>query len=451
MENVFNRRQVLMGTAASLAMLGIPSGVAQQTAANSEAPSPGTTAAMQEQTRAQRMQWWHAARFGMFIHFGVYSTIERHEWVMEDEAIPIGQYTAHAATFRPALNSPRAWAKLAKAAGMKYMVMTTKHHEGFCNFDTKHTSYCAPRQGPGRDMVREYVEAARAEGLRVGFYYSLMDWHHPDGARCATDEAARRRFVDYTHGLIRELMTNYGKVDVLWYDVAWPLDANGWESARMNDMVFQLQPEIIVNNRNKLHGDFSTPEQKIVAETGGRAWESCMTLNDSWGYQRADDNWKTSRTVIRNLIQCARDGGNYLLNIGPKPDGSIPEPSVRILTEVGEWMQTNGHTIYESDLCQVRRSNYASFTRKGNTLYMHVHFWPGEYVAVSGLRTRVKSAHLLKSGAEVKVSQDDFQTKLTGLPAQAPDSPITTIALECESEPTQDTIYVRENKPRASV
>ena len=334
---------------------------------------------------------------------------------------------------------------------MKYMVMTTKHHEGFCNFDTKLTSYCAPKQGPGRDLVREYVEAARAEGLHVGFYYSLMDWHHPDGARCATDEAARRRFVEYTHGLIREILTNYGKVDVLWYDVSWPLDANGWESERMNQMVFQLQPEIIVNNRNKLEGDFSTPEQKIVAETNGRAWESCMTLNDSWGYQRADDDWKSSRTVIRNLIQCVRDGGNYLLNVGPKGDGSIPEESTRILTEVGEWMNTNGHTIYESDLCQVRRSTYASFTRKGNTLYMHVHFWPGDYVALSGLRTRVKSAHLLKGGAEVKFTQDDFQTKLIGLPGKAPDSPVTIIALECESEPVQDTNYVRINKPRGSV
>jgi alpha-L-fucosidase len=146
-----------------------------------------------------------------------------------------------------------------------------------------------------------------------------------------------------------------------------------------------------------------------------------------------------------------RDGGNYLLNIGPKPNGSVPEQSTRILTEVGDWMHTNGHTIYESDLCQVRRSNYASFTRTGNTLYMHVHFWPGEYVALSGLRTRVKTAHLIKNGTEVKFTQDDFQTKLIGLPEKAPDSPITTIAMECESEPTQDTNYVRINKPRASV
>ena len=257
--------------------------------------------------------------------------------------------------------------------------------------------------------------------------------------------------MDYTHGLIRELMTNYGKVDVLWYDVAWPLDANGWESERMNAMVFELQPEIIVNNRNKLPGDFSTPEQKIVAETNGRAWESCMTLNDSWGYQRADDDWKSSRTIIRNLIQCARDGGNYLLNIGPKPDGSVPEESVRVLTEVGAWMSTNGDTIYKSDLCEVRRSNYASFTRTGNTLYMHVHFWPGEYVAISGLQMKVKAAHLLKTGVEVKFTQDGFQTKFVGLPEQAPDYPVTTIALECESEPTQNTDFVRINKPRDGV
>ncbi|HXS11679.1 MAG TPA: alpha-L-fucosidase [Acidobacteriaceae bacterium] len=451
MDTRLSRRNILKAAGASLAVMGLPNAMAQSGVTPALSHAKTATDEMQERTRTQRMQWWHAARFGMFIHFGVYSTIGRHEWVMEDEAWPIGPYTAHAASFHPSPNCPRAWAKLAKAAGMKYMVMTTKHHEGFCNFDTKLTDYCAPKQGPGRDVVREYVEAARAEGLRVGFYYSLMDWHHPDGARCATDEAARRRFVDYTHGLIRDLMTNYGKIDVLWYDVAWPLDAKGWESERMNELVFQLQPEIIVNNRNKLEGDFATPEQKIVAETGGRAWESCMTLNDSWGFQRADDNWKSSRTIIRNLIQCVRDGGNYLLNIGPKPDGSIPEESSRILNEVGAWMQRNGHTIYESDLCQVRRSNYASFTRIGNTLYMHVHFWPGEYVAISGLRTRVKSARLLKTGADVKFTQDDFQTKLLGLPEKAPDYPVTTIVIECESEPTQDTDYVRINKPRGSV
>jgi len=204
-----------------------------------------------------------------------------------------------------------------------------------------------------------------------------------------------------------------------------------------------------VNNRNKLDGDFATPEQSIRAETGGRAWESCMTLNDSWGYQAADDNWKSPKTVVRNVITCARDGGNYLLNIGPRGDGSIPEDTVRIFQEVGKWLASNGESIYSAEPCQVRRSNYASFTRKGNTLYMHVHFWPGEDVSISGLRVKAKSARLLRGGATVKVEQpDDFRTHLTGLPKSAPDSPVTTIAIECDGEPVQDTDYVRKNRPR---
>jgi alpha-L-fucosidase len=331
------------------------------------------------------------------------------------------------------------------------MVMTTKHHEGFCHFETKHTNYCAPKQGPGRDLVKEFVEAARGEGLRVGFYHSLMDWHHPDGARCATDEAARRRFVDYVHGQIRELLTQYGKIDVLWYDVAWPLTAEGWESERMNKRVFELQPDIIVNNRNLLPGDFSTPEQKIVKDPSGRAWESCMTLNDSWGFQRADDSWKSSKQVVRNLIECASQGGNYLLNIGPHADGSIPTESVQIFQEVGQWMQRNGDTIYASDVCQVGRSNYASFTRTGNTLFMHVYFWPGETVTLAGLQNKVKSARFHATGKNVAFTQDRFRIRFTGLPADAPDHPVTTLAIECDGEPMQDMMMVRTERPRDGV
>ncbi|HUA59670.1 MAG TPA: alpha-L-fucosidase, partial [Verrucomicrobiae bacterium] len=348
--------------------------------------------------------------------------------------------------FKPKPNAARDWARLARRAGQKYMVMTTKHHEGFCNFSTRLTDYCAPKQGPGRDLVAEYVEAARAEGLRVGFYYSLMDWHHPDGARCATDEAARRRFVDYIHGQIRELLTNYGKIDVLWYDVAWPLDKDGWESEKMNAMVFQLQPDIIVNNRNKLEGDFSTPEQRI--EAAKNAWESCMTMNDSWGFQKSDDDWKSPKTVIRNLITCSRDTGNYLLNIGPKPDGSVPEPSVQILSTVGSWMDRNGQAIYNTEVCQPRRSNYAGFTRRGNTLYMHIHFWPGDTATIAGLMTPVKSARLLASGKTVRFEQDRFRVRFTGLGESAPDEPLSTIAIECEGEPRQDTDFVRRERPR---
>jgi alpha-L-fucosidase len=396
--------------------------------------------------RAQRMKWWHEARFGMFIHWGLYSVLGRHEWAMENEGIPVTEYEQIALRFKPKPNAAREWARLAKQTGQKYMVMTTKHHEGFCHFDSKLTDYCAPKQGPGRDLVKEYVEAARAEGLRVGFYYSLMDWHHPDGAKCATDELARRRFVDYIHGQIRELLTNYGKIDILWYDVAWPLDAKGWESDKMNEMVFQLQPEIIVNNRNKLDGDFATPEQRIQADQ--RAWESCMTLNDSWGYNRGDDNWKSPKAVVKNLITCAHDTGNYLLNIGPKGDGSIPEESVRIFSSVGKWLARNGATIYQSEKCQPARSNYASFTRKGNTLYMHVYYWPGETVSLGGLRNTVKSVRLFAGGQEVKFDQDNFRVRMTGLPEKAPDDPATTIAIECDGEPKQDTDYVRKERPR---
>ena len=450
--NRMPRRDWLLGTSASLVTLAASSNAAAALSQpGTPQNQPQSSSDPGEADRIRRMKWWHEARFGMFIHWGLYSVLGRHEWAMEEEGIPVVEYEQLAKRFQPAPNAARAWAKLAKAAGQKYMVMTSKHHEGFCNFDTKFTNYCAPKQGPGRDLVHEYIEAARAEGLRFGFYYSLMDWHHPDGARCATDPEARKRFVEYTHGLVRELMTNYGKVDVLWYDVDWPLNADQWESERMNKMVFGLQPDIIVNNRNGLPGDFSTPEQEIVAEKGTRAWESCMTLNDSWGYQRADDNWKNPKTVIRNLVSCSRDGGNYLLNIGPKPDGSIPEGSVRVLTEVGQWMTRNGESIHTTDRCQVRASEFAGFTRRGNTLYMHVHFWPGDTIALGGLMTKVTSARLLASGQSVKFEQERFRVRFSGLPADAPDHPVTTIAIECESEPQQDTRLVRRERPRISV
>src|ERR1039457_4991352 len=356
--NENSRRSFLMqiGAASALAITAanteaLPSS-ANPPQARQAPPTPDQTSpalSSQAATRAARMAWWHQAKFGMFIHWGLYSVIGQHEWAKEVEGVPISQYELLAKHFHPKPNAAREWAKIAKRAGQKYMVMTTKHHEGFCHWDTKLTDYCAPKQGPGRDLVREYVDAARAEGLRVGFYYSLMDWHHPDGAKCKTDEEARKRFVAYTHGLIRELMTNYGKIDVLWYDVDWPLTAEGWESERMNQMVFDLQPEIIINNRNGLEGDFSTPEQEVRAAQSGRAWESYMTLNDSWGFNRFDDGWKTPKTIVANLANCARGGGNYLLNIGPKPDGSIPEETVTVLDAVGKWLDTNGKAIYGAE------------------------------------------------------------------------------------------------------
>lgn len=412
----------------------------------------------QAATRARRLAWWRDAKFGMFIHWGLYSVIGHQEWVMESEGIPIPQYEILAKHFKPKANAAREWARLAKAAGQKYMVMTTKHHEGFCMWDTKLTDYCAMKQGPGRDLVREFVEAARAEGLRVGFYYSLMDWHHPDGMRCATDEAARKRFVDYTHGLIRELMTNYGKVDILWYDVDLPLTPEQWESERMDRMVFELQPEIVVNNRNGLEGDFSTPEQKIEASKSGRAWESCMTLNQGWGFQLHDDEWKSPRTIVENLTTCAQQGGNYLLNIGPEADGTVPAASVRILETVGRWLEGNGRAIYGADGgASVSFGNYENFTRKGNMLFVHVYFWPSgtpaaewlsfyrpqTVVAFGGLNAKVLSAKVLKTGEKIKFAQDEISVRLTGLPASAPDDPVTVLELECDRPPVVDHHSIR--------
>ena len=414
------------------------------------APSLASAQTSTDEDRARRMKWWHEAKFGMFIHWGLYSVLGRHEWAMEHEGIPVAEFEQLAQRFKPKPAPARDWARLAKHAGMKYMVMTTKHHEGFCHFETKTTSYCAPKQAAGRDLVKEYVEAARAEGLHFGFYYSLMDWHHPDGARCLKDEAARRRFVEYIHNHVRELMTQYGKIDILWYDVAWPLTAEGWESIAMNKMVRGLQPDIILNNRSNVPEDFDTPEQEIQASKA-RAWEACMTMNDSWGYHRADDNWKSPKTCLRNLITCARDGGNYLLNIGPTADGSIPAESTRILTEVGNWMSKSSVSIYGAEPCQVRSSEFINFTRKGNTLYAHVYFWPGDTVALGGLQTKVLSAKLLAAGTPVQFTQDEFRTRFTGLPAAAPDTPITTIAIQCDGEPRQDMNRIRVDRPRREV
>jgi alpha-L-fucosidase len=213
-------------------------------------------------------------------------------------------------------------------------------------------------------------------------------------------------------------------------------------------MVFKLQPDIIVNNRNKLTGDFSTPEQQIKAESDGRAWESCMTLNGSWGYQAADDEWKTPKTIVKNLVSCSRDGGNYLLNIGPRGDGSIPEPSVHVLETVGAWMEKHGDTIYGSDPCQPRRSSYAMFTRKGNTLYMHVHAWPGDTLALAGLLVPVKSIRVRATGERVRFQQDKLRVSMTGLPHAAPEQPLTTIEIECDAEPKQDQYVVRNGRER---
>ena len=385
----------------------------------------------------RRIQWWRDAKFGMFIHWGLYSQWARGEWVLAMEDIPLQEYEPLAKTFKPRPNAARDWARLARQAGMKYMVMTTKHHEGFCLFDTTTTDYCATRQGPGRDLVREYVEAARSEGMRVGFYFSLMDWHHPDWMKCKTDEAARRRIVEFAHAQVKELMTNYGKIDILWYDMAFPIDAAGWQSRELNHKVLGWQPDIVINNRSGIPGDFATPEQNTQAAKGD--WESCMTLNDSWGYNTIDDHWKTPAAVLNNLIKCSQDGGNYLLNIGPKADGSIPDPTTRILQSVGDWMQRNGSAIYGTRKCWVNLANGALFTRKDNTLNVCINAWPETTMIIGGMDKIPKSAKLTLSGKSVEATMKGSRLILSGLPAQPPDKPVTVIALEFDSAPVQNS------------
>jgi alpha-L-fucosidase len=383
----------------------------------------------EQKDQQRRLEWFRKARFGMFIHWGLYAQLGRHEWVMNRERIPTEEYEKLADTFKPGPLPARKWAKLAKAAGMRYMVMTTKHHEGFC------TNYCAPKQGPGRDLVKEFVEAARAEGLRAGFYYSLMDWHHPDGAKCASNEKSRRRFIDYIHGQIRELCTNYGKVDVMWYDVSWPLDAVGWESEKMNRIVYDLQPDILINNRNQLDGDFGTPEGHITAES--RAWEACMTFNDSWGYTPIDTNYKSAWNVVGMLRQVAAGNGNLLLNIGPAPDGSVPPPCVKILGQVGEWMAKYGETIYcATDPVEQEWMITGAFTRQGDRLFYHCNRWPGKELAIGGLVCEVLEARVV-GGAKAKFKQVRDRLVISGLPEKAPDALDTVIELKIKGPAKQ--------------
>lgn len=396
-----------------------------------------------ERTRARRMKWWHDARFGMFVHWGLYAQLGRHEWAMNRERIPLAEYEKLAATWKPKPRPAREWAQLAKAAGMKYMVMTTKHHEGFLLWDSKLSDYNAVKCGPGRDLVREYVEACREFGLRIGFYYSLMDWHHPDGARCAKDLKARRRFLDYTQGLVRELCTNYGTIDILWYDVSWPLKSPlEWDSYRMNAMVRELQPGIIINNRSQLPEDLGTPEEHIKAEEKGRPWEACMTFNGAWGWQPCPpEDWRSVRDVLNLLRTCTAGEGNLLLNIGPKPDGSIPLEATERLTAVGKWLGRNGPVVY-GNVDRVENMEWmlnGAWTRRGKTLYYWCTRWPGRELAIGGLNGKLVSARIFPDGQPLPFEQTSNRLVIRGLPETCPD-PIAQVAvleLEFKSVPKQ--------------
>ncbi len=396
--------------------------------------------AQTEQTRNARMAWWREARYGMFIHYGLYALPGRNEWVMSLENYPVQEYEKLAEQFNPKPGAPREWARLAKSAGMKYMVLTTRHHEGFSLWDSEVNPYNSVRLGPKRDIVKEYVEACREFGLKIGFYFSLMDWHHPDSWRCAFDPDAQKRFLDFIQGMVRELMTRYGKIDILWYDVARPMEHwEGWNSLQMNQMVRELQPEIIINNRSKLEEDFGTPEGHITAMD--RDWEACMTFNGiSWGYvdsEQAKPYSYTPQQIIKMLAKVCYGGGNLLLNIGPAPDGSVPQETVKPLTAVGEWLCRNGDAVYgKLNVCgNGNTSGVGSVSMKENKVYYWNWIWPahGE-MALGGFMTPLKATRMLHDGSSVNFEQRGQRILLKALPVQSPDKELGICVLELEFE-----------------
>ena len=383
---------------------------------------------------SNHMSWWNEARYGMFIHWGVYAIPARGEWVMYQEHIPHKEYAPLASKFDPKKFDPDAWVGLAKEAGMKYMVLTSRHHDGFSLFDSQVSDFTAPKTAAGRDLLQEYVEACHRGGMRVGFYHSLLDWRYPAYFKGPEgDPEGWAELVDYMHAQVRELCSNYGKLDLLWYDGGWPHTPEAWRSAELNAMVRQLQPDIIINNRSLLPEDYDTPEQHIRASDPGRPWEACMTLNDNWGYNAADDNWKTPKQVLQNLVRCASGGGNFLLNVGPKPDGTIPTESIRTLQKVGKWLDRNGGAIYGTQRSPLRSSTGMS-TIKGTTLYMHVFRWPGKEITFSQIASKVRSVHLLATGKQVKFEQKADRLMLKGLPGNAPSELDTVLVVELEDE-----------------
>ncbi len=396
------------------------------------------------ESRDRRMKWWREARFGMFIHYGLYSQVGRNEWVMSLENYPISEYEKLAGTFQPKSGAPREWVELAKKAGMKYMVMTTRHHEGFSLWDSKVNPYNSVNYGPKRDIVKEFVDACREFDLKIGFYSSLMDWHHPDGWKCAFDSEARKRFTNYITELNRELLTQYGEIDILWYDVSAPMESwEGWDSLERNQMVRELQPDIMINNRSRLDEDFGTPEGHVTAEN--RDWEACMTFNDiSWGYvnseQAAPYSYNAQR-IIRMLNTATAGSGNLLLNIGPMPDGSVPEESVKPLTEVGEWLKENGKAVYGKKLKSPynRANGVCGSSWDGKLIYLWNWIWPeGGQMAIGGFMTPIKFIRLVKDGTSIDFEQKGHRIILKNLPKSSPDKIAGIAVLELEFEETPE-------------
>ena len=417
-----------------------------------------------------RMQWWREARFGLFIHWGLYAIPagewkdrkDYGEWIRTSAQIPLEEYDRFVGRFNPVAFDARAWVRMAKEAGMKYIVITSKHHDGFCLFDSKETDFDIMSTPFRRDILKELSEACHAEGIKICWYHSIMDWHHPDylprreWEKDRTAEGADfDRYVQHMKKQLRELVANYGDIGVLWFDGEWESTWNARYGKDLYTYVRGLQPSIIVNNRvgaaregmegttkeGEFGGDFGTPEQQIPA-TGlpGSDWETCMTMNDHWGYNKSDQHWKSSKDLIRMLADIASKGGNFLLNIGPTPEGLFPEASVERLHDLGGWMKVNGEAIYATQASPFASLPWGRCTRKesarGTTLYLHVFDWPASgTLRVPGLFNTVRSAYLLADGSRKPLMTSRQEDAVTvRLPSGAPDSINTVIVLDLDGK-----------------
>jgi len=422
--------------------------------------------------RDERMQWWREARFGMFIHWGVYSipagTYKGKqisgigEWIMENGDIPVAEYEKYANQFNPVKFNAEQWVQIAKNTGMKYIVITSKHHDGFCLWDSKVSKYDIMDTAPfNRDILKELSVACKKHGIRLCFYHSIMDWHHPDaqapfypnyndGGR--TNPNFSRYVKNYLKPQLQELITNYGPLGVMWFDGEWIKDWTEPQGIDLYNYVRSLQPDIIINNRvgkgrksmqgmtkeGFFAGDFGTPEQEIPP-TGlpGVDWETCMTMNDTWGFKSYDNNWKSKEDLIRKLVDIASKGGNFLLNVGPTSEGLIPQPSVERLAAMGEWMAMNSESIYDTTASPFEKLSWGRCTAKPGKLYLHVFDWPknGE-LKVPMPRNDVQKAYILarEDRAELLLDTDENGNLVVTVPRKVPDVIDTVILLEMEAE-----------------
>ncbi len=418
--------------------------------------------------REERTKWFQEARFGMFIHWGLYSIPAAGEWIMTNRQMTVEEYKPYFAEFNPTKYNPRQWAKLAKKAGMKYAVMTAKHHDGFCLFDSAYTDYKSTNTKAGRDLIKEYIDAFRTEDIKIGLYYSLLDWHHEDypayGDRhhpMRNNTAFKNKihnfdnYVKYFHNQVKELVTGYGKIDIMWFDFSYDnMTGEKWKATELVDMIRKYQPDIIIDNRlddkksikkanlSPYTGDFDSPEQIIPPKgvlnenRNPVPWEACITLNNNWGYASMDKDYKSSKQVVRSLVECVSKNGNMILNVGPNAKGEIPKESVAILEEVGEWLDDNGDSIYGCKGSYLPKPEWGRYTQNGNLLYAHIYDRGIGHTNLNNLRGKIKKARLLKDCFEIKVEfpwmAEEFEADAFILLPSAilPDEKDTVVELE---------------------